>query len=282
MCIVWGTTYLGIKIALETVPPFLMGGLRYVLAGLILAAFVRLRGDALPARRTWPQLIVMGALMLGLGNGGVVWGTQFLTSGLTAVLIATNPFWMVSVDALVRPGQQFRRREWLGLIVGFIGIVLLVWPEVMAGGSLGRSFLWGVIAVQIACAGWALGSSYARRDVGPADIIGAAALQMLFGGLLLLLAGTLLGEWPRLSFNFKTSMAFAYLTVVGSVVAFAAYSFALRHLDIAVVSLYTYINPVIAVALGAVVLGEPVTSRMIIASAIIVMGVVVVGPAKKH
>jgi drug/metabolite transporter (DMT)-like permease len=196
------------------------------------------------------------------------------------VLIATSPFWMVSVDAMVTPGQQFHWREWLGLVVGFGGIVLLVWPDISAGGAAGRGFLWGVVSIQIACAGWAVGSAYARRDVGPKDVMGAAALQMIFGGLLMLAAGTALGEWPRLHFTTRTAVSFAYLTAAGSVVAFAAYSYALRHLDVAVVSLYTYINPVIAVALGALVLGEAVGTRMIAAAAVIVLGVVIVDPTR--
>jgi drug/metabolite transporter (DMT)-like permease len=273
VCLIWGTTYLAIKIALETIPPFLMGGLRYMLAGVALAIIVKARGGSLPARRMWRSLAIIGFFMLGLGNGGVVWGTQFLTSGLAAVLIATSPFWMVSVDAIVTPGTQLHWREWLGITVGFGGILLLIWPDVTAGGAPGQHFVWGVIAIQIACAGWAVGSAYTRRDVVPADVLGAAALQMVFGGLVLTLVGTLLGEWPRLAFNVQTGLAFAYLTVAGSVVAFAAYSYALRHLDVAIVSLYTYINPIIAVALGALVLGEVVGIRMIVSTAIIAVGV---------
>ena len=281
VCVIWGTTYLAIKVALETIPPFLMGGLRYLLAGGVLAAFVLARGGVLPDKRSWPGIALMGAFMLGLGNGGVVWGAQFLTSGLTAVLIATSPFWMVSVDAMVTPGQQFHWRHWVGLGVGFGGIVLLVWPDITGGGAASRNFAWGVVAVQIACAGWAVGSAYARRDVPPADVLGAAALQMIFGGLLMLAVATWLGEWSGLHWSTRTSVAFAYLTVAGSVVAFTAYAYALRHLDVAIVSLYTYINPIIAVALGAAILGEPVGARMIAAAAVIVAGVVIVGPTRK-
>ena len=123
-------------------------------------------------------------------------------------------------------------------------------------GGAGHGFLWGVIAVQIACAGWAVGSAYARRDIEPADVVGAAALQMIFGAIVMLAIGTVLGEWPALHFTARTSFALVYLTFAGSVIAFAAYSYALRHLDVAIVSLYSYINPIIAVILGAIVLGE--------------------------
>jgi drug/metabolite transporter (DMT)-like permease len=281
VCVIWGTTYLGIKVALETIPPFLMGGLRYVIAGSILALVLVARGKALPPRSDWGRLMVLGFFMLMLGNGGVVWAEQFVPSGLTAVLIGTSPFWMVGIDALVSSGRALFVRHWIGLIVGFAGIVVLVWPDITAGGAGGRGFAGGVIALQIACAGWAIGSSYTRRHVMPRDVLGAAALQMLFGGLQMIVAGTLVGEWPRLGFTLETSLALAYLTVAGSVVAFAAYSYALRYLDVAIVSLYTYINPVIAVALGTLVLGEPFHLRMLVAAAIIVVGVVIVGPNRK-
>jgi drug/metabolite transporter (DMT)-like permease len=280
VCLVWGTTYIAIKIALESIPPFLMGGMRYVVAGLMLAGILRARGRALPAPAMWGTLAVLGFFMLLLGNGGVVWGEQFVPSGLTAVVISTNPFWMLGVDALFRGGKQIHARQWCGLLVGFAGIVLLVWPDITAGGSTGRGFLMGVIALQIACAGWAVGSIYTRRHVLPSDVLGVAALQMLFGGILMLSAGTLLGEWPRLTFTGRTSLALGYLTLAGSVVGFAAYSYALRYLDVAIVSLYTYVNPVIAVALGTLLLGEPFHLRMLLAAAIIVVGILIVGPTK--
>jgi drug/metabolite transporter (DMT)-like permease len=211
----------------------------------------------------------------------VVVGSQWLPSGLTAVLIATNPFWMLSVEAIVSSGRQLHSRQWAGLIVGFLGILVLVWPNIRAGGDAMHGMLWGVIAVQTACAGWAVGSAYTRRHVVPSDVLGAAAMQMLFGGVFLLVAGTLHGEWARISFTTRTAVAFTYLTIPGSIVAFAAYSYCLRHMDVAVVSLYTYINPLIAVVLGALVLGEPVGWRMFVAAGLIATGVIVVGPTQK-
>jgi drug/metabolite transporter (DMT)-like permease len=280
VCVIWGTTYLAIKIGLETIPPFLMGGLRYILSGAILAAIVLARGRQLPARAHWGTMAVLGFFMMGFGNGGVVWGEQYVPSGLTAVLIATNPFWMVSVDAIVTGGRQLHARQWIGLLVGFAGIVLLVWPDIHIGGAGGRQFLYGVVALQLACAGWAVGSVYTRRHVTPRDVVGSAALQMIFGGIFMVLFGTVLGEWSHLAFSVRTSLAFAYLSLLGAVVAFTAYSYALRHLPVAIVSLYTYVNPVIAVALGTLLLHEPFHVRMLLAAAIVVVGVVIVGPAK--
>ena len=266
ICVVWGTTYVAIKIALATIPPFLMGGLRYIAAGLLLGGLAVLRGYRLPPAGQWGTLAVLGFLMLLMGNGGVVWGSQHLPSGLVAVLVGMSPFWMTGVDALMRDGKQLFARQWIGLTVGLAGITTLVWPDITAGGGSGRNFLFGVIALQLACAGWAVGSAYTRRHVMPGHIFGAAAVQMATGGVFMLIAGTLVGEWSRISFNPATTMAFVYLVVLGSVIGFAAYSYALQHLDVAIVSLYTYINPVIAVALGTVVLGEPFHPRMAVAA----------------
>ena len=278
VCLIWGTTYLGIKIALETIPPFLMGGIRYSISGVILAAWLIARGAGLPATGDWGRLAVLGFFMLAMGNGGVVWGEQYLSSGLTAVLIGTSPFWMVSVDSMLTGGRQLGLREWLGLVIGFGGIVMLVWPDISAGGASGRGVAIGVLSVQIACAGWAVGSAYTRRHVMPKDVLGSAALQMFFGGLFMLVAGTVSGEWSDLSFNQRTTVSLVYLTLVGAVIAFAAYSYALKHLDMAIVSLYSYVNPVIAVVLGTIILGEPFNARMAAAIAVIAIGVVVVGP----
>ena len=279
VCVIWGTTYLAIKIALETIPPFLMGGLRYTTAGLIFGAWLLARGTRMPDAAAWGRIVVFGFFMLTLGNGGVVWGEQYIPSGLTAVLIATTPFWMVTVDAIVAGGRWLSARQWLGLTVGFVGIVMLVWPDITAGGQAGRNFALGIVSVQIACAGWAVGSAYTRRHVVAGDVMSAAAGQMICGGAFMLLIGTVAGEWQALSFNARTLTMFLYLTLAGSVVAFAAYSYALRHMDVAIVSLYTYINPVIAVLLGALVLGEPLSMRMALAAAVIAVGVAIVGPA---
>jgi drug/metabolite transporter (DMT)-like permease len=281
VCVIWGTTYLAIKIALETVPPFLMGGLRYVAAGLILGGVLVAQGRRLPPISSWAGIALMGFFMLTLGNGGVAWGEQYVSSGLTAVLIGTSPFWMVSVDAMVSGHGARSARRWVGLVVGFAGIVALVWPDITAGGVGGRNFGWGVVAVQIACAGWAVGSAYTRRHVLAGDVLGAAALQMAAGGAFLIVLGTAMGEWGQFSLNIRTGAMMLYLTVAGSVVAFAAYSYALRHMDVAIVSLYTYVNPVIAVALGALILDEPFTLRMALAAAVIAAGIVIVGPLSK-
>ncbi len=279
VCLFWGTTFLAIKISLETIPPFLMGGARYVLAGLILAGVLAARRHPLPTRAVWGRLAVLGFFMMVLGNGGVVWGEQFVPSGLTAVVLGTNPFWMVGINALMPRGDRLHARQWAGLVIGFSGILLLVWPEISIGGAHAHGFVLGVIGLQIACAGWASGANYTRRHVMPDDVIGSAALQMIFGGLMMVLIGLVAGEWGRLAFTPRTMASWLYLSLVGSVIGFAAFSYALQHLPVAVVSLYNFVNPVIAVALGTLVLGEAFHARMLVAAAVIVTGILIVGPA---
>jgi len=272
--ILWGTTYLAIRISLETIPPLLMAGIRWVTAGSILLIALKVGGAQLPARRTWPSLAVLGLLLLGFGNGAVVWAEQTVPSGLTAVLVAMCPFWMVGLEAAMPDGERLTPRRVLGLVVGFGGIVTLVWPEMQIGG--GRQFFGGVVASQIACVGWAFGSTYTRRRGHDENVLGAAAFEMLFGGLMLLAAGALIGEWRTLAFNPRTSAALAYLIVFGAIAGFSAYAYALKHLPVATVSLYAYVNPIIAVVLGTLVLDEPFNVRMATAAGIVLAGMALV------
>ena len=276
VCLIWGTTYLAIKVALETIPPFAMGGIRYTVAGIVLGAALWLRGTALPPRASWPSYAMVGFFMLGLGNGGVTFGEQYVPSGLAAVLIATSPFWMTGIDSLWPGGERLRLRHTVGLIVGFSGILVLVWPDLLASFNGTSSYGIGVLALQIACVGWAIGSSYAKRFTQARDVLAAAAMQMFFGGIWMLLFATAAGEWPRLAFNPKTAIALVYLTVAGSIAAYTAYAYALKYLPVSTVSLYTYVNPVIAVILGTLLLGEPFGARMLVAAAIIALGILIV------
>ncbi len=276
VCVVWGTTYLGIRVALDTVPPALLGGLRYATAGAVLLAFLAARGVPLPSRASWPGLTMLGFLMIVAGNGGVIWAEQFVPSGLASVVIASNPFWVVGIEALVPHGERITRRALAGMVVGFVGIILLVWSDLTAGGSHGSGFLMGVLALQIACLGWAAGSSWSKRHALHDDPLSAAAGQMLVGGLLMVAIGTVRGEWTALHFTARTAAAMIYLVTAGSLVGFAAYVYALKHLPVSFVSLYAYVNPVIAVALGVALLGETFNARMAVGAATIFAGVGIV------
>ena len=275
VCLIWGTTYLGISISLESMPPALMGGFRWTIAGLLLLGYLVARGQKLPGRSSWPGIALMAFLLLGLGNGGVVFAEQWVPSGLAAVLVATSPFWMAGVEACLKGGEKFRLNTIAGLLIGFAGILVLVWPDLTVANADHR-FLAGVIALQIASFGWALGSSYSRRHARKDDILGTTALQMLGGGLMMLAAGTALGEWQRLYFTSRTATALVYLSTIGAIGGYVAYAYALRHLTVSFVSLYAYINPVIAVALGVLILNEPFDWRMATAAALVFAGVAVV------
>ena len=276
VCLIWGTTYLGIRISLETMPPMLMGGLRWTLAGGLLAAYMATRGEHLPAPSAWRHPFILGFLMLVLGNGGVVWAEQYVPSGLAAVIVASSPFWMAGVEAFWKDGERMTWRTAAGFVLGFVGIVLLVWPELRRGGAGGMGFVAGIVALQIACLGWSIGSSYSKRHSRSENVFIATAAQMLAGGVMMLALGTARGEWASLGFSPRTAVALAYLSTVGAVGGLVAYTFALRHLPVSRVSLYAYINPVIAVALGVAVLGEPFTSRMALAATLVFSGVAVV------
>jgi drug/metabolite transporter (DMT)-like permease len=276
VCLIWGTTYLGIRVSLETMPPALMGGVRWTLAGALLAAWVVVRGDKLPAPSQWGSIALLGFLMLVLGNGGVVLAEQWVPSGLTAVLVATSPFWMAGIEAFMQDGERLRPAVIGGLALGFSGIVVLLWPELTFGSSGDRGFLAGIIAVQVAAFGWSLGSSYSRRRGRGENILGTTAFQMLAGGLMMVAFGTIRGEWTTLFFSTRSAVALTYLTTIGAIGGFVAYSYALRHLPVSFVSLYAYINPIIAVALGVLLLHEPFTPRMAGAAVLVFTGVAVV------
>jgi drug/metabolite transporter (DMT)-like permease len=276
VCIVWGTTFFAIRVSLDTMPPMIMGSLRWLIAGLLLAGYVLAQGEKLPPPSRWGGIFLLGFLMLGLGNGGVVVAEQWVPSGLAAVLVASNPFWMAAIEAVLPDGERLRANVALGLLIGFSGIVVLVWPDLTLGSGGRRGFLAGVIAIQIASIGWSLGSSYSRRHARTENILGTTASQMLAGGMIMMAAATVLGEWPHLYFTTRTTIALVYLSTVGAVGGFVSYTYALRHLPVSFVSLYAYINPVIAVALGVLLLHESLDSRMAAAAALVFGGVSVV------
>jgi len=277
VCIIWGTTYLAIRVALETVPVLLVAGLRWMTAGVLLCGILLAMGRRLPPLRMWGPLILLGVLMNIMGNGFVVFAQQYVASGLTAVMIATTPFWSALLERMLPSGERFSTRALIGLAIGFSGIVILVWPEMSQGGASGRAFVGGVIAIQLACIGWVIGTSYARRHELGNDPFPSTALQMVFSGVMLLSAATVRGDWAELSFTPRTLAAMAYLAIAGSLVAYSAYIYAIQHLRLSLVSLYAYINPVIAVALGTVLLGEPLSSRILLAALLVLAGTWIVG-----
>ena len=279
VCLIWGTTYLAILVALETIPPMLLGGIRFATAGAVLCLLVVSRGLRLPPPREWPRQAALGALMLGIGNGAVVWAERWIPSGIAAVGVAALPFWMAGTEAAAG-GDRLRGRVVVGFFTGFSGIVVLIWPSLFAADVSGPRFGLGVLLVQAACVGWAVGSSISKRTQSTTTVVASSALQQLFAGALMLGVGTALGEWGRLAFTPRTAAAELYLIGFGSLIAYSAYLYALNQLPVATVSLYAYINPIIAVMLGTLFASEPFTPRIAAAAALVLTGVATVGTAR--
>jgi drug/metabolite transporter (DMT)-like permease len=276
VCVIWGTTYLAIRLSLEALPPALLGGVRWIVAGVVLALIARARGESLPGPSAWRDLSIQGLLLLGLGNGGVNWAEQYVPSGLSAVIIATVPFFMLAVDRLFPGGERIARESVLGLIVGFAGILLLVWPDLRLHDAAGSRFAWGVVSLQIACLGWAIGSSYSKRHKHGGSVLGSTSIQMLAGGIAMMAVGTVIGEWADVRLAPKGVAAIVYLILAGSLAGFVSYIHALKHLPVALVSIYAYVNPLIAIVLGALVASEPFDLRTVAAMAIVFAGIALV------
>ncbi|MGH9941979.1 MAG: EamA family transporter [Pyrinomonadaceae bacterium] len=280
VCFFWGTTYLAIRIGLETMPPMLFAGLRFLVAGAVLFTFMYgPRGEHLPSGREWFDLGLVGLLLLGIGTGVVVWAEQWVPSGLAALLVATSPFWVVGFERVTRGGERVSARSLVGMILGFGGLAVLVGPDLFGAAAAGGQFLLGVVALQVACASWSGGSVYAKHHQARVAPLMAAAVQMLVAGVALTLCGTFAGEWEQMNFSSRTLGAFMYLVVFGSIVAYGSYAYAIQKLPLSTVSTYSYINPVIAVLLGWAILGEPLGWRVAMAMAIILGGVAIVKTA---
>ncbi|HVI58572.1 MAG TPA: drug/metabolite exporter YedA [Luteimonas sp.] len=270
--VVWGSTYLGIRFALEGGwPPLLMAGARFLVAGGLLFAVLRLRGVAMPTRAQWRNSAFMGALLLGLGNGMVCIAEQSVSSGLAAVAVASAPLWIGLFSAM--RGQHPRRIEWIGLGIGFLGVLWL-----NAGSSLTATPT-GLVALLVAPLAWAFGSVWSKGRDLPSPFMGAAA-QMLCGGAMMLAAGLLLGERFDALPSAKGTFAVAYLAGFGSIVAFSAYIWLLHHVRATLAGSYAYVNPVIAVLLGAWLAAERFSAHDIGAMGVILLGVVAITLAK--
>jgi drug/metabolite transporter (DMT)-like permease len=275
--IIWGTTYLGIRIAVETMPPFLMAGTRFIISGALLFVILRLRGAPMPKRLHWRSAVIIGAFLLVGGNGLVTWAEQQVPSSTASLVVATVPLWIALFDWLIFRGVRPGRQVTAGLILGLVGIVLLIGPAQVLG-TAGFS-LFFLLVLLLAPILWGFGSLYSRGAPLPEDTFMATAMEMLGGGVLLLLAGLLTGEAGSLdiaAISARSLAAFVYLTVFGSIIAFTAYIWLLKVVPATKVATYTYVNPVIAVFLGWLVLSEPITPTTITAVFIIVLAVVLI------
>src|SRR5213596_1321217 len=272
VCVFWGSTYLAIKVGVTELPPFLFAGLRFLVAGLVLLVLARALRDPLPKKGDWGTLAIVGLLLLAGGNAFVVWSEQYVGSGIASIFVVTVAMWTALFDAVIPGGQSdLNWRIIAGLLLGFLGTLLLVGAtpaEILAADKRGP------IALTIASASWSLGSVYAKRHPTKASPYMGAAFQMIVGGVAVALLGTVLGEWASWHLSPRGIGAIAYLVVFGSILGYSAYSYALRHASATIVGTYAYVNPVIAVLLGWLLLHEPVHPRTFIAMGMILGAVV--------
>jgi drug/metabolite transporter (DMT)-like permease len=277
--LIWGSTYLAIRYAVETTPPFLMAAVRFILSGGCLYAARRFMGDPAPQTREWRSATAIGILLLVGGNGGVVWAEQFIPSGLAALLVATVPLWMVLLDACRGDTQKPAFAVIIGILTGFAGVALLIGSVAQ---DMSRASIFGAAALVFASLSWATGSLYGRNAALPASQLLGTGMQMLTGGIALLVLAFALGETQ---FNFATvswrsALALVYLTVIGSS-AFVAYVWLLRVAPTPLVATYAYVNPLVAVLLGYFLAHEPLNFRIGIAAVLIIGSVIAVSAAKK-
>ena len=275
--VIWGSTYLGIRLAVESIPPFLMAGGRFTLAGILLYAFARWRKIPGPEPRHWLSATLIGGLLLLVGNGAVSWAQKRVPTGVTALIVASVPLWIMLVDWLRPKGRRPTVLTVFGLFVGFAGVGVIVASRNVAGHRV-LDPLAGIILL-LASLGWAIGSVYSRHAPKPRSPILAIAMQMLAGGALLLLTGLLTGEGKGFSLAKVTTTsfwAFIYLGIFGSLIGFTAYVWLLQVSTPAKVSTYAYVNPVIAVLLGHLVLKEEVPKSVALAGGLVLASVILV------
>jgi len=280
--LIWGSTYLAIRFAIETVPPFLVGGFRFIIAGSLMYAFLRMRGEARPTGAQWRSAFIIGPLLLTGGNGGIVWSEQFVPSGVVALMVACVPLWMLLL-AWLRGGSPPSGREWLGVAMGLVGVSMLVsLGGVQAAGSVS---LLAALVMLCSTLSWSVGSMFAREAPLPSSPLLASAMEMLIGGAGMLLIALLRGEFTQLAsgaVSMRSALSIVYLAGFGSIVAFSAYKWLLSRVSPALVGTYAFVNPVVAVALGWAFASEALTSRTLLAMVVIVGAVVMISLKPRH
>jgi drug/metabolite transporter (DMT)-like permease len=275
---VWGSTYLAIRYAVETIPPFLMAGTRFLVAGAILYGWRRASGDPAPTSGQFLRAAVVGLLLLLGGNGLVSLAEQNVASGIAALIIGSVPLWMATIEAIRPGGVRPNTLGILGLLIGFGGIALLVSPSLSSGNPASSHSL-GIITLLFAAFFWSLGSIYSRHARLPASSLLSTGMEMLAGGAGLYLAGTLTGEWHALVLAGVTArswLSLLYLVLFGSMAGFTAYAWLLRSAPVSLVSTYAYVNPLVAILLGSLFAQETLTVHVLISALIIVGSVVLI------
>lgn len=278
--LIWGSTYLAIRFAVETLPPFISAAARFIISGAFLYCWRRLAGDPAPSKLEWRNASVIGILLLVGGNGGVVWAAQFIPSSLAALLVATVPLWLVLIDAVRRGGTWPNFKSASGIVTGFCGAALLIGWTATASEP---TYLYGAMAVLAASLLWAFGSIQGKTAKLPSSPLIITGMEMLVGGAVLIAIAWLFGELRYLDLNGiseRSAISWTYLTVIGPV-AFVAYAWLLRNAPIPLVATYSYVNPLVAILLGYFLGKEALTPRILLAAALIVGSVALVSSTKK-
>lgn len=277
----WGSTYLAIRFAVETMPPFLMAAARFLIAGSLLFVFRRLAGDPIPRRIEVRSAGIVGLFLLLGGNGAVVWAEQTIPSGLAALMVSSSPLWMLMLES-VRPGaRKPAPRTLLGIALGFAGVILLLWPG-QSGGLL-QVNPWGGIALIFGTLAWSFGSIYSRYAPLPSAPLMGSAVEMLIGGVALFVLGAATGELGQVhlaSIALRSWLGLAYLIIFGSLIGFTAYTWLLQVAPTSLVSTYAYVNPLVALMIGALLASETLSPRTLIAAAVILGSVALTTTAR--
>lgn len=273
--IVWGSTYLAIRFTVETMPPFLSAGIRFLISGIILVLWQRLRGAPAPSRQEWGAATVVGLFLLLGGNGALVWAERIIPSGVASLIIGATPLWMALLDSFRPGGVRLPWLTWLGVLAGFAGIALLANPW-QTGTSALHLDPWGILVLLLAALSWSIGSLYSRKAPLPAAPLMATGIEMLAGSLGLFVFGSLVGEWGQLNLaaiSSRSLFGLVYLIAFGSLIGFVAYTWLLRNAPTPLVSTYAYVNPLVAILLGTLLGQEAFSPRILICALIILSSV---------
>ena len=287
--IVWGSTYLGLKVAIETIPPFFHASIRFLVSGIILVVWQRSAGQVMPTRKQWISTAIIGTLLLLGGNGLVSWAEQFIPSGVAALIIGSVPMFLVVAEALRPNGVKPTWQAIVGLLIGFVGIFILVGPSEISGSDT-KLNPFGVIALLGACLAWASGSIYSKTADLPKSSLMNTGAQMLMGSISLLIVSLLTGElngWDITAVSARSLYGLLYLITAGSLIGFVSYGWLLQNAPISLVATYAYVNPIVAVLLGNWIGDEPLEPRIWVAAGIIIGSVIFINnkgkpPLKKE
>jgi drug/metabolite transporter (DMT)-like permease len=279
--IIWGSTYLAIRYAIETIPPFIMGGVRFLISGALLYIWARYRGAPKPTKLHWRNAIIAGGFLLLGGNGAVVWAEQFVPSGLTALLVSILPFWLVIIEWVRMPSKRPSAAVLGGLVLGFIGIIVLVGLGDVGGQGIVRPL--GALVLIIGSLSWAIGSFWSRDASLPDSGLLTTGMEMLGGGAMLLIVGVLSGELSHFDVHHvshASTVGLLYLITFGSLLGFTSYIWLLDKVSPARLGTYAYVNPIVAVLLGWAIAGETLSARTAVAAAIVICAVALITTAR--